>query len=377
MLIHRVKGLGDALFRDGDVVRGGAAILDGVTGSLQLEAASIYVRGAVRPVPAAGFTIPVDTSVAIGVRLTEIDITELEDPTLLDPGVGTRNYQEPGAWRARVSLAWGWTGDGAAGQFIPVYLAENGVLVNQTPPPQLDGVTQALARYDREANGSYVVSGFRVTALPAPAGQLVFSVEEGIANVDGFKVTRNAATRLAFTADPDLATVESEPHLYSGGGAAVRITLNRRPVETTSTVSLVEVRLTRPQPCTKRRVIGEDQVVSMTVHWSTAGSRVSRAGSGAKAWYGLTFIEPVRSVCSTMGATVYSSVHGRPPLAMPVSAMDAAMGKVRMPPTMAAVWAMPWSRRSSSRKGSTKIPRLAAGSRIEVSVRRRSMATRS
>ena len=248
VLIHRVKGLGDALFRDGDVVRGGAAILDGSTGALQLEAASIYVRGAVRPVPAAGFSIPVDTSVAIGVRLTETDITELVDPTLLDPGVGTRNYQEPGAWRSRISLAWGWTGDGGAGQFIPVYLAENGVLVNQTPPPQLDGVTQALARYDREANGSYVVSGFRVTALPAPAGQLVFSVEEGTANVDGFKVTRNAATRIAFAADPDLATVESEPHLYSGGGEAVRITLNRRPVETildTDVVAEKTVTLTR------------------------------------------------------------------------------------------------------------------------------------
>jgi len=246
ILIHRLRGLGDAVFNDGDVIRGAAAVIDVATGVVRMEAGDIYIRGAVRPVPAVEFTIPVDQSVNIGVRLVETDVTELEDPSLLDPGVGTRNYQEPGAWRARAALAWGWNGDGGTGQFFPVYLVENGVLVNQVPPPQLDGVTQAIARYDRESNGSYVVAGFRVIAFAPAGGQMTFTVEEGVANVEGFKVSRSTATRLVYPEDPDIQAVESEPHLYSGSGAAVRVDLNRVPIAAISDTDVVAEKTVTP-----------------------------------------------------------------------------------------------------------------------------------
>lgn len=141
--LDRVKALGDAILKDGDVVKGCTCVIqDGVA---TLEEGAIYLKGAVRNVPGATLYISDDKRFKLGVFLKETTITELEEPSLRDPAVGMRNYQEAGAYRLQVSLTWGAqiegsTSDPQKGDFYPVYVVENGVLVIQSAAPEVDSV---------------------------------------------------------------------------------------------------------------------------------------------------------------------------------------------------------------------------------------------
>ena len=158
--------MGDAVFKEGNVVRDADISVDADTGAVNAEAGYLYLRGAVRPVDSATLTIPTDCAVAIGVRFTETIITELEDQTLRDPAVGTSNYQEPGAARRLEAITWGWEGggqnDGGDGQFHAVATVTNGVLDSKQQPPALDAVIQTVARYDR-CKRLHVASGLDLT----------------------------------------------------------------------------------------------------------------------------------------------------------------------------------------------------------------------
>lgn len=236
-LIHRLQGVADALLKDGDIVSGANLQIAADTGLVTLEAGRVYLRGAVREVPAATFTVPTSGRIAVGVRFTTRTVTELEDPTLREPAVGVRNYQEPGAGRLQETLAWGWEGagtsDGQPGDFHAVYALDNGLLENRRQPPVLDGVIASLARYDYDANGHYVTEGLGVRFLDTDTDtqEHIFSVAEGRANIDGFKVERSQSQRLRLPIDPDLQRVSSEPQVFndSGDGSMV-VTINRPPL---------------------------------------------------------------------------------------------------------------------------------------------------
>lgn len=218
--LSKLKGIGDAIFRDGDVITGSNCIIDGE--KVTLESGKIYLRGAVRKVEAKEFVIPLNTTVRIGVYYLESTITELEDENLRDPAVGTRNYQEVGAARLKVSIIWGYqvesvTVNSTNGEFYPIYNIENGVLIEHSPPPQANIVTTALARYDKEANGSYVVNGLEVMFLQkeeGEGGKKIFVINEGKAHVDGYEIELPHSIRVSFDEDPDIKSVESEPHTF-------------------------------------------------------------------------------------------------------------------------------------------------------------------
>ncbi|MDX5496456.1 MAG: DUF4815 domain-containing protein [Wolbachia endosymbiont of Nomada fabriciana] len=216
--LSKLKGIGDAIFRDGDVITGSNCIIDAKTGKATLEGGKIYLRGAVRKVEAKEFVIPLSTTVRIGVYYLESTITELEDENLRDPAVGTRNYQEVGAARLKVSTIWKLEGVSprfSEGEFYPIYNIENGVLIEHSPPPQANIVTTALARYDKEANGSYVVNGLEVMFLQRDEkGGEIFVINEGKAHVDGYEIELPHSIRVSFDEDPDIKSVESEPHTF-------------------------------------------------------------------------------------------------------------------------------------------------------------------
>lgn len=228
---NRLQQIANVLFKDGAVVRNGSATIDAQTGEVQMEAGAIYVLGAVREVAEATFTIPTTGSLQIGVRVVTSQVTELEDPSLRDPAVGTRNYQEAGAGRTQRAVSWGWSGDGGTGDFFSVYAVLNGVVVTQDAPPQLDGVKQLLARYDRDANGSYIVRGMNLIALGKDntGSNYVYSVQDGVANVQGFKIDKPTATPLSYPIDPDLQTVSNEPRTSTSAGTQT-ITTSRTPL---------------------------------------------------------------------------------------------------------------------------------------------------
>ena len=246
----RHRRLGDAIFKEGSVISGADVIIDADSGTTQITGGAIYLRGDIRGVPVANMTIPTLGVVELGLRLTETVVTELEDPALLNPAPGS-GFHAPGAARLIVNAVWGWRAgdqaDSGVGEFYPVFSVTNGVLDNRAPPPQLDGVAVALARYDRAVtgSGSYVVAGLSVTGLALQDGQQVFSLREGRCHVDGYEVEKPTATRLAFPVDPDLYLIEAEPHTYLPTSGAMRVNLVYAPL-----ASIVKVKITAERPPT-------------------------------------------------------------------------------------------------------------------------------
>lgn len=241
-VFDRLGKIANALFKDGDIVSDCTCIVDQGTGQTTIAGGQIYLAGAVRSIAGANFVVPTVGSVAIGVYQVASTIDEIDDPELLNPAVGTRGYMEPGAARLKLTHTWGFVGDGQPGTFFPVYEVTDGNLAAKSAPPQLDTVTQALARYDREsAGGTYVVSGLAVQKLADTNGQQVYSIAEGSARVRGFSVEFSTSTRFLFDPTPDYRFIEAEPHLSAGAGQQT-ITLDRGPVANVTEVQITAER---------------------------------------------------------------------------------------------------------------------------------------
>lgn len=235
----RVKRIGNLIARDGDRVEGAIAVVDQTAEKVTLTAGRIYVDGDVVAVGEAVLIgVPMIGRAEIGVRIKREWITAEDDPSLFGLVPGSLAELEEGAAREIVTLAWAQGGDGGPGEFAQVYLLQDGTILDQTPPPALTGMTQALAAYDRP-HGHYVVSGCRVTALGANAGAQLFSIEQGEANINGYKVTRFAALRHAETQAWDVGAVPGETQTYSGG-ASVTLQMAQYPIDAISSILLTK-----------------------------------------------------------------------------------------------------------------------------------------
>lgn len=248
---HAMKNFGDAIFKDGDVVRGCTCVIDNQSGVVTVESGQVYLNGCVRDVNQENFTIPVDVSVRIGVYFKEKTITELEDPGLRDPAVGTRNYQEPGSVRLQYQLVWGFQADGITqnnpdlGEFYTIYNVEHGVLVQKALAPQMDSVSVALARYDNESNGSYVVKGMNVTCLNSSGTEQVFSINEGKAHVEGYEIELAHSLRVRFDNEIDMQVIESDPYPFEPDALGVMtIHLNSQPLNAVISVDITAQKTT-------------------------------------------------------------------------------------------------------------------------------------
>ena len=177
ILDQRIRGVANALFRDGNVLEGAETVINEAASTVTLLRGIIYVRGWALIVPEATLDLRKEDYV-IGVYHKENIITAEDDAGLRDPAEGTKNYDEVGANRAEQILMWGDQDDTDYSDdegyiFIPVHQVQNGVLVDTFAPPESFAVEQAIARYDRDSNGSYVVDGFQVAAIgPVPIERL-------------------------------------------------------------------------------------------------------------------------------------------------------------------------------------------------------------
>ncbi|MBQ4814028.1 DUF4815 domain-containing protein [Pseudoalteromonas luteoviolacea] len=214
---HQLKGVADVLLKDGDLVKGGELVVDTDSASALITEGDVYMAGQVRPVPSGVVPIDMSATVDVGVWLTHKVITEEQDPSLRDPAVDAINFDEPGAARLQQICQWGLLSDalGPDEAFYPVHRIEQGTLIIKQPPPQLDAVTQALARYDREANGgSYVVQGMALSYRGAEQNIQSFSLEEGKAHIEGYEVAFATSRTTEFDYDPDVGEVKEEPKTF-------------------------------------------------------------------------------------------------------------------------------------------------------------------
>jgi hypothetical protein len=321
----RNKRTSDLVAMDGDRISGCGILVDPLTGTVVLEPGTIYVRGDVRPI--AGYTmnsVPMEGNVTIGVRLTKTAVTEVEDPSLVGLHPGTEAEGEPGAARESETVAWGRDGDGGTGDLYSVYLLKDGVVVDQTPPPQLSGINAALASYDRDAHGNYIVEGCRVTAMGKVGADQVFSISEGVANIFGFKRSRDTAIIHREEETWDVEEILAELHTFADGGSGTAVipvshppiaTLNSAVItkETTQTITKGTTNSTDALPHSSVTSIIEVKqggttyvpttdytLVNDTVNWSPGGAEPSTGSSYTVKYRYLSAVTPDSETAKTV-----------------------------------------------------------------------------
>ncbi|WP_375645067.1 DUF4815 domain-containing protein, partial [Bartonella sp. MR100HLJHH] len=207
--------LGRLVAQEGDRVERADAFVNKETRTVTLTDGKIYIAGDIFPVaPAVLNNVSMIGRLEIGVKLQKKWITHEDDPELLGQVPGTLAEGEVGAARETAKLVWALKEDAQSGTFFPVYILQDGVLIDQKSPSLLEPAMQAIATYDR-AHGHYIVSGCRVSALGANNGCQVFSIQEGEANINGFKRKRLAALRHEEMQDFSTSVVPSETHIFA------------------------------------------------------------------------------------------------------------------------------------------------------------------
>lgn len=242
----KIQKLARALFSDGDIIAGCQISVNPVTGATNATAGQVCLDGFVWDIPAADFTVPVVGTVAVGIRLKVDVISELEDPGLRNPAIGSRGEGLPGAWRERVTPLWAYDSDGQEGDFFPIYTLDDGVPRAKEVPPNLESFNLAIARYDRDSTGTgtYVCNGLGVALYDdLEDGRQVYGLAEGRARIAGAAMELQASRRLYYNAQPDLRTVSMEVTAATDEAASgQRIDVAHTPLrEVTSLRITVEV----------------------------------------------------------------------------------------------------------------------------------------
>ena len=207
------------------------------------------------------------------------------------------------------------------------------MLVQKALAPQMDSVSTALARYDNESNGSYVVKGMKVMCLSANNNEQTFSVNEGKAHVNGYEVELAHALRSRFDNEYDLQNVDSDPYIFDPDAFGnMTINLNYTPLVDVKTVDITaqkKVNLTHgsysgaldPIPSTAvleivqirqdstLYVSGKDyKLTAGQVDWSLSGSEPAPGSTYEITYRYRTQIEPTN--ITDTGFTIAGAVSG-------------------------------------------------------------------
>lgn len=235
----RTERIGRLVVSDGNRIERGEAVVDQEEETVVLTAGRVYASGDVWDVEGATLVaVPMTGRVEVGIRLVKTYITHEDDPTLVGLVPGSAAEGEPGAAREVGTATWAWEGDNGEGEFFAVYTLQDGVILDQVGPNILAPALQAIQEYDRP-NGNYIVKGCKVTALGANAGNQIFSISEGEANINGLKRTRLVSLRHAEPEDWDELAIPGETQTYPSG-ASHTFTVAEGPIGVINSILLTK-----------------------------------------------------------------------------------------------------------------------------------------
>ncbi len=244
MIALELRRLGDAIFADGNIISGCECNVDPDTGIVSLGSGRIYAKGMVWPVESAEMHAPEEGTLEIGIRIREQIVTELEDGTLRDPSVGCPNYMQPGAARLTARAEWSTEGGISSSEiFCPIYTITNRILIVNNKKSKdsnlMDEFIEALARYDRDSHGHYVVRGMLTSVVSVSEGTQRFNVSEGLAHVRGYEVKLPYSVPLVVEEVPKFGETTDEPHSFQpDGDGNMRVDLRHGPVEAIREISV-------------------------------------------------------------------------------------------------------------------------------------------
>lgn len=158
-------------------------------------------------------------SYKVGLQISDAIVTEQTDSTLLDPALGSTNFQAPGAARyvinATLSNRQLLSADDTA--FISLLTVANGQLLAITTNPQLSSLGTVLAKRTYDQSGSFTVKPFIIKLQDsanndsgnANSQQYYVSINPGSAYVEGYNYQTISKTFLGAPRARTIANVAS------------------------------------------------------------------------------------------------------------------------------------------------------------------------
>lgn len=227
------RNLASAVITSGDFISGGA--ITNSSTELMCSESVIYVAGYYVDIPARNIPFiqgnkPTDE---LGIVVTSKVVTPDEDPSLLDPAVEARNYNQQGALRLAVTGMWKLYSELTTEErenFNKIYNITEGNLDRaDNDLPWEKSVKSLVARYDRNANGNYIIDGYQLTYVAEgkpELGEWKINISEGNANIYGYNFEKQYSQIISLPKLSDVSTQQSDTYTYNdsatGGWYAMR-----------------------------------------------------------------------------------------------------------------------------------------------------------
>lgn len=238
--------LGDTILKEGSIVEGCTLTIKNNVATI--SDGKVYLSGLVRRVEGTSINITGVGNEVIGVVLEETVVTEVQDPSFNDPASGYENYGQAGAHRVKEVVKFKLNDN----QATTVYRLSDGQLVLLEEKPQLDVITDLLARRTFDESGNYKVSGLVIMGRDeSDANNVYVNVTEGKAYVLGYEVIKPATSKVTLKKATNTRAVLNEPKSYSSG--TLKYKLNNHPVKEISRVKSV---LETTQTITRGNIAG-------------------------------------------------------------------------------------------------------------------------
>lgn len=213
VLQNELRQVGNTLFSDGSILRGGK-LVPGANNTFSIASSLFWALGYTHNLDAYAFSIDPSENCVLGVAVSQTVINEDLDPALRDPAVNTRNFNEPGAHRLKITARWTKAPAQDGEYFYGIFEFQDGVqITTPAPAPNVDGVKDIIARYDMAANGSYVVNGLLPSFVSDDNDlqQHILQISAGIGHVDGYEMVLPYARRVRVDMALDTRSIGNEP----------------------------------------------------------------------------------------------------------------------------------------------------------------------
>lgn len=227
--------LGDSIYRNGTIIDGCTILIRDKQAII--SSGRIYLDGLVRIVDGGTVNIDGTGAEAIGAKIVSSIVTEVEDPSLRDPAQGYENYGQEGSHRVKEVVQFTVNDSESS----TIYRLEDGELVTNETGAQDSTITETLARRTYEENGNYKVRGLELQAKNETRdGQILVALTDGKAYIQGYEISKPAATTIKLNYSQTTRDIISEPKSFSSN--IKKYAINNTPVkEFTTVVAIVEV----------------------------------------------------------------------------------------------------------------------------------------
>jgi len=190
ILNAKLKSIGDAVFDDGDIIRGCSLTVDQGTGEAKITEGLVYIDGAVRYVKEGKLTLPTGT-VYVGINVIRGYIDETDDPVLKDPAQGYPGYATAGAAREVIDFEWVYS-DNKDDIDVVIWKVVDRVPSLIKSASQMSDVERVIGRKLYDLHGNVLVYGYdaKIFKHDTRRDKVVFEIGAGKAYVNGWEIEK-------------------------------------------------------------------------------------------------------------------------------------------------------------------------------------------